>query len=255
MKLIVLGSGSSAPHPKRRSSAYWLETSGGSILLDFSAAAIHRMAAEGCDWANLDAIWLSHFHLDHIGGLAPFLFGTRHAPEMQTRTKPLIIFGAKGLEKLLQAFDAANHSKLFEQPFPVGVREVEPLENFEILPGVAAATLKTPHTIESLAIFIRDRDEKTLVYSSDTGFEKALGAFAHAVDLFVLECSFVKNKPSEKHLELAEAMFLVSYARPQRALLTHFYAEWDAVDFAEEVKEFAPPCEVVQARDGLRLEI
>ncbi len=255
MKLTVLGSGSSVPHPKRSSSAYWLETTSGTILLDFSAAAISRMAAEGCDWANLDAIWLSHFHLDHLCGIAPFLFGTRHAPEMADRTKPLKIFGAKGLEKLLKTFDAANNYKLFDQPFPVELKEVEPLETFEILPDLQAAAMKTPHTAESLAIHIRDRDDKTLVYSSDTGFTKALGAFARAVDLFVLECSFVKNKPAEKHLELAEAMFLVRYAKPRKAMLTHFYAEWDAVDFAEEVQGFAPSCTVIEAHDGLRLEI
>jgi ribonuclease BN (tRNA processing enzyme) len=255
MKFTVLGSGSSIPHAKRSSSAYWLETESGTVLLDFSAAAIQRMAQENCDWANLEAVWLSHFHLDHVGGLAPFLFGTRHAPEMQSRTKPLIIYGAKGLHTLLKSFDEANDYKLFEQPFPVEVREVEPLEKFEILPGVQAATMKTPHTAESLAIYIRDRDNKSLVYSSDTGFEKSLGAFARDVDLFVLECSFVKNKPAEKHLELAEAMFLVRYAKPKKAMLTHFYAEWDAVDFQSEVKRFAPPCDVIEARDGLSLEV
>ncbi len=255
MKLTVLGSGSSVPHSKRSSSAYWLETSGGSVLLDFSAAAIGRMAQEDCDWANLDAVWLSHFHLDHIGGLAPFLFGTKHAPEMQARTKPLRIFGAQGLKRLLKSFDAANDYKLFEQPFPVEIREVEPLETFGILSGVEAVAMKTPHTDESLAIHIRDRDDKTLVFTSDTGFEKSLGAFARNVDLFVLECSFFKDKPAEKHLELAEAMFLVRYAKPKKAMLTHFYAEWDTVDFQREAAKFSPPCEVIEACDGLCLVV
>ena len=35
-------------------------------MLDFSASAIHRIAQENLDWANLDAIWISHFHLDQI---------------------------------------------------------------------------------------------------------------------------------------------------------------------------------------------
>ena len=253
MKFVVLGSGSAVPHPRRSSSAYWLETSAGTILLDFAASAIHRMAQENLAWANLDAIWISHFHLDHIGGLAPFLFGTRHAPEMKARTKPLTIFGARGLEKLIKTFDEANNYKLFQQPFPLEIREVEPMEEFEILSGVRAAPIKTPHTDESLAIHIRD--DKTFVYSSDTGFTKVLGAFARAADLFVVECSFFKNKPSEKHLELAEAMFLIRYAKPRKAVLTHFYAEWDAVDFRKEVEKFNPPCAVLQAQDGLRLEI
>jgi ribonuclease BN (tRNA processing enzyme) len=255
MKLTVLGSGSAVAHPARSSSAYWLETAAGTILLDCAASAIHRMAQEKLDWVNLDAIWISHFHLDHLGGLAPFLFGTRNAPEMKTRAKPLKIFGARGLEKLLKSFDAANNYKLFRQPFPLEVREVEATEEFEILPETRAATMKTPHTDESLAIHIRDARGKTLVYSSDTGFTKALGAFARRVDLFVTECSFFKDKAVEKHLELAEAMFLIRYADPKKALLTHFYAEWDAVDFGAEVEKFKPSCEVIQAQDGLRVEI
>lgn len=255
MKFIVLGSGSSVPHRQRSSSAYWLETAVGAILLDFAASAIHRIAQEKLDWINLDAIWISHFHLDHCGGLAPFLFGTKYAPETQNRTKPLKIYGAKGLKKLLEAFDAANDYKLFAQPFPLEITEVEPLETFEILPEVQAVALDTPHTDESLAVHIKDADGKTLVFTSDTGFTEALGEFARNVDLFVMECSFVKNKPTEKHLELADAMFLTRLAAPKRAMLTHFYAEWDAVDFQAEVEKFAPPCEIIEACDGLHSEI
>jgi ribonuclease BN (tRNA processing enzyme) len=255
MKFIVLGSGSAVPHPHRSGSAYWLETASGTILMDFAASAIHRMAQENLDWISLDAIWISHFHLDHAGGIAPFLFGTRNAPEMKARAKPLRIFGARGLEKLLKSFDEANNYKLFRQPFPLEIREVEPLEEFEILPDTSAVAMKTPHTDESLAIHIREPRGKTLVYSSDTGFTKALGAFARNVDFFVTECSFVKDKPVEKHLELEEAMFLIRSANPKKALLTHFYAEWDAVDFRGEVEKYKPSCEVIQAQDGLRVEI
>ena len=81
MKLVVLGSGTSVPHPARASAAFWLETSSGSVLLDCSADATHRMAEEKVDWPNLDVIWISHLHLDHCGGLASFLFGLKWAPQ------------------------------------------------------------------------------------------------------------------------------------------------------------------------------
>ncbi len=255
MKLTVLGSGTSIPHPTRSSSGYWLETAGGTILLDCSASAIHRMTEEELDWTRLGAIWISHFHLDHCGGLAPFLGGTKHSTEMQQRTKPLRIFGPVGLKALLARFDAVNNYRLFEQPFPVEVIEVEPLEPFELLPGVSAVAMKTPHTNESHAIHIRDSDEKTLVYSADTGFDETIATFANRVDLFILECSYIKDKPVQKHLELAEAMFLVRKAHPKWAMFTHFYPEWDEVDFETEVAAFDPPCEVVEAVDGLQLEI
>ena len=241
------------PHPKRSSSAYWLETERGKLLLDCSASAIYRMAQENLDWAELDAIWISHFHLDHVGGLAPFLFGTKYAPETQKREKPLEIFGAKGLKKLIKTFDEAGEYNLFKQPFPVEITEVEPLEKFEILEDAEAVSLDTPHTDESRAIHIRSRADKTLVYTADTGFTETLGAFARNADLFVMECSFFKNKPVEKHLELAEAMHLVRYAAPRRAILSHLYPEWDEVDFEREIAQFSPPCEVIEAKDGLRI--
>ena len=98
MRLTILGSGTSVPHPTRTSSAIWVETMGGSLLLDCAPSSVHRMASEGLDWKNLDAIWVSHFHLDHAGWLAPFLFGTKHAPDTQNRLKPLKVFGPDGLE-------------------------------------------------------------------------------------------------------------------------------------------------------------
>ena len=255
MKFVVLGSGSAVPHPSRSSSGYWLECEAGSILLDCSASAIHRMAQERLDWANLDAVWISHFHLDHVGGLAPFLFATRNAAQTSERRKPLRIFGSKGLEKLLKAFDATNEYKLFRQPFPIEIVEIEPLEKFEILPGVEADALKTPHTGDSLAIRIRDEAGKIFVYSADTGFDKTFRTFARRADLLVLECSFFVNKTTEKHLELAEAMYIIRHAKPKRAMLTHFYAVWDAVDFTFEVEKFSPTCEVIEARDGLSIII
>lgn len=254
MKLTVLGSGTSVPHPTRSSSAFWMETSGGRILLDCSPSAPLRTAQEDLDWTDLDAIWISHFHLDHCGGLGPFLFGTKYAPQLQIRRKPLRIIGPVGLKGLIQRLDAVNDYRLLEQPFPVEIIEIEPLEKFEIVKGLEAVALKTPHTDESLAIHIRD-GEKTLVFSADTGPSQPLAAFANQADLFILECSFVKNKPVEKHLELAEAIYLIRKAKPKRAMLTHFYPEWDEVDFNEETKKFEPMCEVIEAVDGLRVEL
>ena len=255
MRFRVLGSGTSVPHPQRSSSGYWLETEGGKLLLDCSASAIHRMARENLDWAALDAIWISHFHLDHCGGLAPFLFGTKYAPETRERKKILNIFGPKGLRKLLENFDQANDYGLLEQPFPVEIIEVEPLEKFRILADAKAVACKTPHTPESCAIHIKDSSGKTLVYTADTGFEKTLGSFAKSVDLLVMECSFVENKPVEKHLELAEAMFLTRFAAPKKVLLTHFYPEWDEIDFQKAAAKFSPGCEVIEATDGLRINL
>lgn len=254
MTLVVLGSGTSVPHPTRASTSHWLETENGSLLLDASAAVIHRLAQENLDWINLDAIWISHFHLDHVGGLAPLLFGTKHAPQTKSRLKPLIIYGARGLKKLFTAFDEANDYKLLKQPFAIEIREVAPLEDFEILKGLRARTLSTPHTRESLALRLDNESGESLVYTSDTGYTEALAKFAEGVDLLMMECSFWRNKPVETHLELKDAMKLARLAGARKVLLGHFYPEWDGVDISGEAKKLWPG-ETIAASDGLRLHI
>lgn len=252
--LVVLGSGTSVPHPQRASTSHWLETETGSLLLDASAAVVHRLAQENLDWINLDAIWISHFHLDHVGGLAPFLFGTKHAPQTQSRRKPLTIYGGRGLKKLFTAFDEANNYKLLEQAFPIEIREVAPLAEFEILTGLRARSFSTPHTRESLALRLDNESGESLVYTSDTGYTEALATFSEGVDLFMMECSFWRNKPVETHLELKDAMELARQAKASKVLLGHLYPEWDGVDIEREAKKLWPG-ETIAASDGLRLRI
>ena len=253
MKLVILGSGTSVPHARRASPAFWLETESGSILLDVSSDAAHRMAQEGLDWPSLDAIWVSHFHLDHLGGLAPFLFSTKWAPQTRERRKPLKIYGARGLRKLFDAINNTNEYELLDQPFEILIIEVEPGDQIEILPGLRATTFSTPHTRESLAIRFTDNRSASLVYTSDTGYSEELIQFAKGANVLLMECSFRKNKPMLTHLELADAMRLALACNPQRLVLTHLYPDWDNFDLVAEAKALWPG-ETIEATDGLRLE-
>ncbi len=255
MKLVVLGSGTSVPHPQRAAAAFWLETATDSVLLDCGAEAAQRMAQEGVDWPNLDVIWISHLHLDHCGGLASFLFGLKWAPQTEGRQKPLRIFGCQGIGNLLRAIDESNNYGLFEQRFPIELHEVSAGNaDFEMIPGLRAQTFSTPHTRESLAIRLTDKDGVSVVYTSDTGFSEELASFAHGADLLILECSFWRNKPTPKHLELEEAMRLAQLADPGTLVLTHLYPEWDGVDLESKAKEFWPG-ETIAAYDGLRVNV
>ncbi len=255
MKLVVLGSGTSVPHPQRAAAAFWLETASGNVLLDCGADSAHRMAQEKVDWPNLDAIWISHLHLDHCGGLASLLFGLKWAPQTEERSKPLRIFGCAGLTKLLKAIDESNNYGLFAQRFPIELHEVSvDCADFEMMPGLGAQTFSTPHTRESLAIRLTDNDGTSVVYTSDTGFSEELATFARGADLLILECSFWRHKPTPKHLELVDAVRLAQMAEPRRTVLTHLYPEWDGVDLESKARELWPGT-IIAAHDGLRLEV
>lgn len=256
MRLVVLGSGTSIPHPQRAAAGFWLETTGGSILLDCSADAPHRMAQENLDWVNLAAIWISHLHLDHCAGLAPLLFGIKWARGIDQRTKPLRIFGCQGIIELLKAIDGTHNYKLFAQPFPLEFFEFSPTaeaREVEMLQHIHAQIISTPHRPESLAIRLTDAGA-TMVYSSDTGYSESLAEFAQGADLLILECSFYRDKPTAKHLELADAMQIAKAAEPKTLLLTHLYPEWDGLNLTEEARRFWEG-RTIAAFDGAVLEV
>src|SRR4051812_6098606 len=257
MQLVVLGSGPSFSPPRRTAAGCWLQTNAGSILLDCSADAPHRMAAENLDWINLDAIWISHLHLDHCGGLAPFLFGIKWADGVGQRRKPLRIFGCEGIEKLLQAIDEVHQYKLFEQPFAVEIREIQPHDQpqpFDLFNGLDIETISTPHRGESLAIRLTDSDGAAVVYTADTGYSETVAEFARGADLLILECSFYRDKPTPKHLELDDAMRIARLAQPGQLLLTHLYPLWDNIDLETEARKLWSG-KTIAAHDGRRLEI
>src|SRR3989338_4677250 len=99
MKLTILGSGTLFPTKERFPSSFLLEEGNVKILLDCGHEAIARLVELGFDVRDIDAIFISHFHADHIGD-AFNLVWSRFVGDLyegKERHKPLIFFGPKPL--------------------------------------------------------------------------------------------------------------------------------------------------------------
>jgi ribonuclease BN (tRNA processing enzyme) len=81
-----------------------------------------------------------------------------------------------------------------------------------------------------------------------------LAEFAANADLLILECSFYRDKPTDKHLELADALQIARAAEPRKLLLTHLYPEWDRLELEREAQKLWAG-QTIEARDGLRINI
>lgn len=88
--LQVLGSGGPIADDGRAGSSYIVWVDGRSrVLIDAGSGAFLRFAESGADFADLDFVGLSHFHVDHTADFAALL----KSASFSDRTRALIVSG------------------------------------------------------------------------------------------------------------------------------------------------------------------
>ena len=87
MKLKVIGCPPAWPNPGGAQSGYLVEGPPGRVLLDCGAGVLAKLR-ELEDWPRIDAICLTHFHLDHWGDVVPWVWalGSALPPSSPGRT-------------------------------------------------------------------------------------------------------------------------------------------------------------------------
>lgn len=240
MKIKVLGTGTSIPSLKRGSSSYLVTTEKCNILVDVGPSVVRRLLEYGYTVDDVDAVFLTHFHVDHTADLSTFLFACNYG--LKQRTKPLVVAGGQGIHKFYSGL-----SKIYPWILPKsydlrlhGFRD----EKMEI-GDVSVQTVKVNHNRESIGV--RLEKEKSLVFSGDTDYSTNLVKLADGADLIVVECSFPERKV-KGHLNLSILEKIVKKAHPKRVLISHLYPEWE--DFKGIIH--AP---YLMAEDGMEMEL
>lgn len=98
IQLVFLGTGSGKPTPQRNVSSMALFRDGELFLFDCGEATQIQMARSPLRPGSLKAIFLSHFHGDHVNGL-PGLVGSQ---TLNQRESALDIIGPVGLKRWLK---------------------------------------------------------------------------------------------------------------------------------------------------------
>lgn len=117
MKVVFLGTGSAVPTPHRNLSSTAVEHDGRVFLFDCGEGTQIQYRRAGLRPGKLEAIFISHFHGDHLYGLPGFLASL----QMAERSAPLRLFGPRGLARYI-----AFHQKItgFTPGFPVHIAEM-----------------------------------------------------------------------------------------------------------------------------------
>ena len=73
MKLITLGTGAGNPSMTRHNSCTFLQTDKGCYLIDAGGPVSASIIRKGLDFNLIRAVFITHMHEDHFGGLTSFL--------------------------------------------------------------------------------------------------------------------------------------------------------------------------------------
>jgi len=256
VRVTVLGSGTLVPDDARRSACHLVEglSPGGGVewtlLLDCGFGALHGMPRFGVDPRAVSHLVLSHFHLDHVGDVAPLLFTYTHAPPTP-RLDRFTLIGPPGVGSLLGALEQAYGDFVVAPPFPLEVVEVARDGVWEDPEGrFVLRASPTRHTPDSLAWRVECVGGPVVGYTGDTGPMEGLGAFLSGAELLIAECAFNDPPPWDGHLSPRGVAALAAEARPGLLVLTHLYPDVDREALPSRVREAGWDGPMVVASDG-----
>jgi ribonuclease BN (tRNA processing enzyme) len=253
-KVTILGSGTCVPSLKRSSAAALVRTGESRILLDAGPGTMRRLIEADCSVFDVSHMFITHFHLDHTGELAPFLFSNKY-PGPSSRRRPLTLLGGPGFADFFQRLVKVYGEWITFPPEKVQLIEVDPGEAGERAFGdFFLSWSPVAHSPESLAYRIRDVAGKSVVYSGDTDECEALKRLAKGADLLICESALPDTLKVPGHLSPSLAGGIAADARVGKLVLTHFYPECDSVDLAAECRRtYDGP--LILAEDLMKIEL
>lgn len=252
MKLTVLGSGTVIPNGERNSSGYFVELPDAGVMMDCGAGTVHALARYELPWERMTHLFVSHFHVDHVGELAALFYALRYGIK-KDRSHPFTIVGPRGLDRVMDGLKLAFGSKVFNTKFPLSLRMVDSGEQIELGGDSTLSVIKTPHTAESLAVRIESRG-KVLCYTGDTAYDDELARFFRGADVLISECSLREAREGVPHLSINEVAQVASRAGASNLIATHFYFDVDEAALKSELNA-SYAGEVFIASDGFSLEV
>ncbi|MEA1924934.1 MAG: MBL fold metallo-hydrolase [Candidatus Altiarchaeota archaeon] len=225
---------------RRYSGGIWLDLES-RILLDPGPGALIRALEFNMKPEKLDAIFVSHRHLDHYSDAEVMVEAMTHGTKKRR--------GSLVIEKNTLPYISEYHQKA------VDVSSPKPGDEFWIKElGVQA--IPTAGHVDSLGFRFHSK-HGTVTYSSDTDLDESLIRYYKNTRVLILNCIFPSGKEIRTHLNVDKAIEIALKAKPELLVLTHFGMQMLNSDPGREAKrvEKETGVKTVAARDGMNLDL
>jgi ribonuclease BN (tRNA processing enzyme) len=246
VQLTILGKSPAWQDPDGACSGYLLRGGDRTVLLDCGPGVFAKLRTH-VDYAEIDAVVITHLHADHILDLVPFASGLRYGPR---DARPRLYAPPGALDAFAgmcrSTFMTADHIEL---SFDVSI--YDPADTVTI-GGLAVRFQPVPHYIPANAVEFAG-DGARLTFSSDCGPNQALCDFATGTDLLLIEATLPVSD-GEGHLTPREAGEHGARAGAKRVVLTHFSEEL-GVEWALEEGALGFGAPVEAASEGATYEL
>lgn len=198
----LCGTGSPLPSPNRAGPCNVVIAGRHVFVVDAGEHGAANITMMGIPNARIDALFLTHYHSDHIDGMGPMMMLRWTG---RSATAPLPVYGPKGVEEVVSGFNAAYTQDFSYRTTHHGAKLVPPggaggtAMPFDIPEGSDSAVVYTGDGLKVTAFRVDhgpvkpavgyrfDYKGRSAVFSGDTRRTKTVIAAAKGADLLIHE--------------------------------------------------------------------
>lgn len=227
------------------SGGIWLNLNGTEILVDPGPGCLVQATKRKLRASNLQAILLSHKHLDHSGDINVMIEamtdgglrkrGVVFAPADALENDPVILRYLRSFPQEIVVLAAGKSYKVDDISFETPLRHQHGVETYGFV-------FRTP--------------QHTFSYIPDTRYFDEL-VKRYRGDLLIMNVVRLESGGPYDHLSLPDAQEIIDGIRPKVAILTHFgMTIWRAKpwELAERLSQ-KTGVRVIAARDGMKFDL
>lgn len=242
IKVTLLGTGAPAPDPGRFGPATLVEAGAEKLLFDVGRGATIRLNQISLPMREITAVFITHFHSDHLNGLGDLWMTGWLPPNFGRRTEPLRIWGPVGLSRITagleETYAADIAIRIVDEQRPAEAARFEVTEfsaNGVVFEsnGVTVTAFEVNHgeIIKPAYGYRIDYAGRSVVISGDTRFDENVIAAAEGADLIIHEVaafheSLVDVNPAmqnilDHHTTPEQAGIVFDRVQPKLAVYSH----------------------------------